>query len=181
MEILNQELLDLIQKQAIEEDDSKGGFCSPLFCGCKGWCSIMNLKHLNSYLNVTHFKMESKMSLRDTIYKGDYMMNIILKGCLSYSNNCPASQKIPTFLIARHGITSSRLFHSGCNGSSHLYQAACSCGNRAQESGSSSSNISMLMASSPDALKNQSQMLIQMLQGLGFILNHKNVYCGQLR
>ena len=49
MEILNQEVQDLVQKRAIEEVESEGGFYSPLFVVAKkdgGWRPIINLKCL---------------------------------------------------------------------------------------------------------------------------------------
>ena len=78
-EILNQEVL---QKRAIEECHDQGGFYSSLFIVPKkdgGWRTIINLKRLNRYLWIQHFKMESVYSVRDVLHRGDWMGKLDLQ------------------------------------------------------------------------------------------------------
>ena len=178
-DILNQEVHDLIQKRAIEEVDSKGGFYSPLFVVPKkdgGWRPIINLKRLNAYLKVSHFKMESIMSLRDTIYKGDHMMKIDLKD---------AYLTVP---IVKHHRKFLRFQWQGRNYQFKTLPFGLATAPRTftkllapviTELRSRGLRLIiylddiLLMASSPDILKSHSQMLMQLLQELGFILNLK--------
>ena len=44
-----------------------------------GWRPIINLKRLNSYLEVPHFKMEGIRDLKDILQMGDYMGKLDLK------------------------------------------------------------------------------------------------------
>ena len=58
--LLDKEVQDLLRKDAIEPS-SNWGFFSQLFTVPKkggGQRPIINLKHLNSFLDVKHFKME---------------------------------------------------------------------------------------------------------------------------
>ena len=55
------------------------GFFSPIFIVPKkegGWRPVVNLRSLNKYLRIVHFKMESIALLKDILQRGDYM------GCL---------------------------------------------------------------------------------------------------
>ena len=45
----------------------------------RGWRPVINLKSLNQYLEVPHFKMESIQSLKDVILPGDHLAKIDLK------------------------------------------------------------------------------------------------------
>ena len=44
-----------------------------------GWRTIINLKTLNRYLRVQHFKMESIYSVRDVLHRGDWMTKLDLQ------------------------------------------------------------------------------------------------------
>ena len=81
-EILDQEVHNLLQKRAIEECHDQGGFYSSLFIIPKkdgGWRTIINLKRLNRYLRIQHFKMESVYSVRDILHRGDWMGKLDLQ------------------------------------------------------------------------------------------------------
>ena len=70
--VLDQEISDLLQKSAIEPT-SDVGFLSQLFVVQKkggGWRPIINLKRLNVYLDIKHFKMEGIYSL---LQRSDWM------------------------------------------------------------------------------------------------------------
>ena len=73
--LLDQEVSELLQKKAIEPT-SNVGFFSQLFAVKKkggGWRPIINLKRLNVYLDIKHFKMEGIYTLRDVLQKFDWM------------------------------------------------------------------------------------------------------------
>ena len=67
--VLEREVQDLLAKDAIEPT-TKSGFFSPMFVVPKkdgGWRPIINLRKLNAFPSVSHFKMESINSMRDVI------------------------------------------------------------------------------------------------------------------
>ena len=79
--VLEREVQDLLAKDAIEPT-TKSGFFSPMFVVPKkdgGWRPIINLRKLNAFLSVSHFKMENINSVRDVIQENDYMGKIDLK------------------------------------------------------------------------------------------------------
>ena len=82
---LEEEIIALVQKQAIKKllpPFGDQGFYSDVFVVPKkdgGWRPIINLKRLNSYLEIPHFKMESIRSLRDVVLPGDYMVKLDLQ------------------------------------------------------------------------------------------------------
>ena len=81
-EALDREIEELLRKKAVEPVTSQGGFYSPMFAVPKtdgGWRPIINLKRLNSYIEVSHFKMESILALRDLLRPGDFMGKVDLK------------------------------------------------------------------------------------------------------
>ena len=83
--IMEAEVESLLEKRAIHRVPTKfqsPGFYSTIFVVPKkdgGWRPIINLKSLNQYLEVPHFKMESIQSLKDVILPGDYLAKIDLK------------------------------------------------------------------------------------------------------
>lgn len=61
---------------------NSSGFFSPIFVVPKkdgGCCPVINLRRLNSFILVQHFKMESIFNLSGTLRKGDYMVKLDLK------------------------------------------------------------------------------------------------------
>ena len=81
LSIGRQEVKDLFKKGAIIEP-SRVEFVSPMFIIPKatgGFRPIINLKRLNQFLILRHFKMENINSLRHLIVKGDWMVKLDLK------------------------------------------------------------------------------------------------------
>ena len=73
--VLDEEVQDLLRKDAIEPS-SDWGFFSQLFTVPKkggGRRPIINLKHLNTFLDVKHFKMEGINTLRDILQENNWM------------------------------------------------------------------------------------------------------------
>ena len=81
-ELMRVEIENLLLKGAVERVDRTPGIYSPIFLVPKrdeGWRPVINLRHLNSFLRVEHFKMENLMSLRGLLQKGDLMVKVDLK------------------------------------------------------------------------------------------------------
>lgn len=82
---LEEEIIALLRKQAIKKllpPFGTQGFYSDVFVVPKkdgGWRPIINLKRLNSFLGIPHFKMESIKSLKDVVLPGDYMVKLDLQ------------------------------------------------------------------------------------------------------
>ena len=83
LEALDQEILDLLKKGAVERIPLGNlGFTSPMFVVPKKggkWRPIINLKSLNQFVEKPHFKMEDIRSLRDILQEGDQMAKLDLK------------------------------------------------------------------------------------------------------
>ena len=77
------EIQELVKKKAIEAvSDLENGFYSPVFVVLNkdgGWRPIMNLKKLNRYLQISHFKMENISNVKDVLHLADYLGKIDLK------------------------------------------------------------------------------------------------------
>ena len=83
-ELINIELEDLIQKQAIRSVPSNQGtgFVSTIFVIPEeggGQRPVFNLKHLNQFVRYDHFKMEGIHMLRDLLKPNDFLAKIDLK------------------------------------------------------------------------------------------------------
>jgi len=79
---LDKEVSSLLEKKAIEVAPEGAGFYSNLFVVAKkggGWRPIINLKRLNEYVAIPHFKMESIASVKDILSPNDYMIKMDLK------------------------------------------------------------------------------------------------------
>ena len=81
--LLNEEILTMLHKQAIEECSSQGrGFLSSVFLIPKkdgGQRPVINLKSLNEFVQTEHFKMEGIHLLKDLLRQGDWMAKVDLK------------------------------------------------------------------------------------------------------
>ena len=98
--ILDQEIQSLLQKNAIDNAPSTKGFFSPMFTVPKkdgSWRPIINLKHLNSFLEVPHFKMEEINSLKDVLQKDNFMGKIDLKDAYLTVPVCQQHRKFLKF------------------------------------------------------------------------------------
>lgn len=83
-ELINKELEDLIQKQAIQfvPSNQGTGCVSTIFVIPKkggGQRPVFNLKHLNQFVRYDHFKMEGIHMLRDLLKPNDFLAKIDLK------------------------------------------------------------------------------------------------------
>ena len=83
IKIINTEIKKLLAKGVtIECERDKGGFISTIFTRQKkdgSFRTILNLKHLNHYVNYQHFKMESLNDVFKIIKRGVWMASVDLK------------------------------------------------------------------------------------------------------
>ena len=83
MKIIDQEVQSLLEKQAIHKvPNYSKGFVSQLFIVDKkdgGKRPVVNLRNLNQYLEYFHFKMEGIHLVRDMIQRGDWLVKLDLK------------------------------------------------------------------------------------------------------
>ena len=81
--LLEVEIQEMLEKGAIQEARTKGrGFVSNVFLVPKkegGQRPVINLKKLNEYIHTEHFKMEVIHLLKDLLRKGDWMTKVDLK------------------------------------------------------------------------------------------------------
>ena len=175
---LGKEVQDLLEKEAIERISDPGGFYSPLFVVPKkdgGWHPIINLKQLNHFLDTTHFKMETILSLRD-ILKNNYMIKVDLKDA---------------YLTVSIHTSHRKYLRFSWNGSNYQFKMlpfGLSIAPRTfmkimrpvmaklQEQGLRLIiylDDILLVANSPEKLRHHTRILIDHLQDLGFILNTK--------
>ena len=111
-QILDQEIQNLLQKNAIESTSNMKGFFSSMFNVPQkdgGWRPIINLKCLNAYLAVSH--LEGISSLKDVLQEGDFMGKIDLEDAYL---SVPVHQEHRDFLkfCWRQRFTGSDPFHS---------------------------------------------------------------------
>ena len=80
IKIINKEIKKVLDKGVIIEcERDKGGFISTIFTRQKkdgSFRTILNLKHLNHYVNYQHFKMESLNDVFKIIKKGVWMVSV---------------------------------------------------------------------------------------------------------
>ena len=137
-QILDQEILSLLQKNAIESAPGREGFFSPMFTVPKkdgGWRPIINLKRLNTYLEVPHFKMEGINTLKDVLQKNDFMGKIDLKDAYLTVPVSPHHRKFLKFSMERTklSIQVSPLWLS--DSSTSLHQNSSTSGSEIEEAG----------------------------------------------
>ena len=168
-----------MQKRAIEECHNQGGFYSSLFIVPKkdgGWQTIINLKKLNKYLRVQHFKMESIYSVRDVLHRGDWMTKLDLQDAyltvpifhshrrfLRFQWRAQAYQfRCPSFGLA----TAPRVF-------TKLMRPVVTCLRQQEIRLVQYLDDTLLVAESPEALKAHMRKAANLLEDLGFLLNKK--------
>ena len=80
---VDNEVQSLLAKRAIKQVTTQTlGSYSSLFVVPKkdgGWRPVIDLKSLNTYLRIPHFKMEGIQSLRDILSQGDFMTKLDLQ------------------------------------------------------------------------------------------------------
>ena len=95
----------LLAKGAIERvrDHSSPGFYSRLFLVAKrdgGWRPVIDLSHLNTYLEVPHFHMETPESITKALRPGDWTFSLDLKDAYLHVPMSQGSRKYLRFAYA---------------------------------------------------------------------------------
>ena len=75
---------------------------------------VINLKGLNKFVKMEHFKMEGLHLLPDLLQQGDWMAKMHLKDAYLQVPIHPDHQSFPTFQGSTNG-TSSPVYHSACH------------------------------------------------------------------
>ena len=78
------EVSSLLQKHAVEvvQDTSSAGFYSRIFLVKKkngNWRTIIDLSHLNTFVLLKRFKMETTASIRNAVQPGDFAVSLDLQ------------------------------------------------------------------------------------------------------
>ena len=108
LEALDQEILDLLNKGAVEKVESgELGFASPMFVVPKKggkWRPIINLKFLNQFVEKLHFKMEDikKFERYPSRRRPDGQTGP--EGCVFFHINRRKTSKIPAVLYWRNQL-----------------------------------------------------------------------------
>ena len=178
-QILDQEIQNLLQKNAIESTVSTKGFFSSMFTVPKkdgGWRPIINLRSLNSYLVVSQFKMEGIGSLKDVLQEGDFMGKIDLEDAYL---SVPVHQEHRDFLkfCWRRKIYRFRSLPFGLATAPRVFTKIL----RPLVARMRMTGLRIIvylddmlvMAQSAERLMSHMQTLARELQALGFKLNHK--------
>ena len=98
--LLNHEVEGLLTKRAVSiVADHSPGFWATIFLAEKkgGWRPVFNLKKLNNYLDIPHFKMETNHSIIEAINVGDWVVSLDLKDAYLHVPIHPDHQKYLRF------------------------------------------------------------------------------------
>ena len=118
VQALWQEVEAMLAKGALEIALDPGpGFYSRLFLVEKasgGWRPVMDLSHLNEFVQLTRFKMETVASILLSVREGDFLASLDLKDTYFQIPTHPSSRKLLRFTSLRGRFTSSEPCVSGC-------------------------------------------------------------------
>ena len=97
-------VVDMLLKGAIEEvrDSSSVAFYSRLFIVAKktgGWRPIIDLSHLNLYLDFPTFRMETTQSIRNSLQVGQWTTSLDLKDAYFHIPMAPSVHKLLRFQV----------------------------------------------------------------------------------
>ena len=96
-----QEVEAMLAKGALEiARDSGPGFYSHLFLvemASGGWRPVIDLSHLNEFIQLTRFKMETVASVLLSVREGDFLASLYLKDAYFQIPIHPSSRKLLRF------------------------------------------------------------------------------------
>ena len=129
---LRQEIEGMLAKGALEiARDSGPGFYSRLFLVEKasgGWRPVIDLSHLNEFVQLTSFKMETVASVLLSVRKGDFLASLDLKDAYFQIPIHLSSRKLlrftseGTFTSSKHCVSDCRPLPRSSPGSSRSCQ-----------------------------------------------------------
>ena len=92
----------LVEKEAIEIAPPSLGFYSRLFVTPKvtgGWHPVIDLSHLNGWVDVSHFHMETAQTVFQSLWVGDWMVSLDLQDAYLQVPVHPSSRRYLRFCV----------------------------------------------------------------------------------
>ena len=175
--VADSEIRDLLAKGAVVEVCSRKGFQSPVFMVPKrggGWRPVINLKRLNLYMEVSHFKMEGLTSVRSLLQRNDLLVKIDLKDAYLTVPIHPAHHKYLQFLWKGRLLQFSSLPFGLATAPRTFTKIMKPVVSHLRLQGLRIViyiDDILLMASSQSQVTEHSQMLLNLLKNLGFVIN----------
>ena len=100
-QVLRQEIEAILAKGALEIGRDPGpGFYSRLFLvekASNGWRPVIDLSHLNEFVQLSRFKMETVASVLLSVREGDFLVSLYLKDAYFQIPIHPSSRKLLRF------------------------------------------------------------------------------------
>ena len=93
---------DLLAKEAFELVPPSPGFYSRLFVTPKitgGWCPVIDLSHLNGFVDVSHFHMETTQTILQSLLEGDWLVSLDLQDAYLQVPVHPSSRRYLRFCV----------------------------------------------------------------------------------
>ena len=128
---LRQEVEAMLDKGALEIALDLGpGFYSRLFLVEKasgGWWPVISLSHLNEFVQLTRFKMETVASVLLSVREWDFLASLDLKDVYFQIPIHPYSKKLLRFMLEGDGLPVPSPVFQAVDPSPGLHQGLCSC------------------------------------------------------
>ena len=127
---LHGEALSLISKGAVELTPLSPGYYSLLFVVWKAtgsWRPVIDLSHLNCFVQLTQFKMETNQSVLCAVWRDDWMFSNDLKDTYLQVLIHPDSRRYLQFVADRQVYQFKALCFGLSTAPQVFYQGHCSC------------------------------------------------------
>ena len=177
---LRQEVEAMLAKGALEIARDPGpGFYSRLFLVEKasgGWRPVIDLSHLNDFVQLTSFKMERVASVLLSVREGDFLASLDLKDAYFQILIHRSSRKLLRFMSGGDGLSVPSLVLRTVDRSPGLHQGLCcgvSVGTLTRDQTSPVSGRLLVLSSSEKGAKQAVQSLFSLCRTLGIVINEK--------
>ena len=98
----------LVEKEAIEISPPSPGFYSSLFVTPKitcGWHLVIDLSHLNGWVDVSHCHLETAQTVHQSLRPGDWMVSLDLQDAYLQVPVHPSSRRYLRFCVGYFGLS----------------------------------------------------------------------------
>lgn len=176
--LVKAEVDQMLDKGAIEVvEDGSPGFYSPIFLVPKktgGWRPVLNLRRLNKFMEVRHFRMESTRALAQVIRDQDWAISVDLKDAYFQVLVHPESRPFLRFFF-RNRVYQFRALPFGLATSPRVFSRLVACVaatcHRFDLHFHFYLDDWLLRNPSREQLLDQSRLLLQLTNNLGFLVN----------